>query len=144
MAIGNAMDAAMISRFLLALSLSLLPLAAIAAGPVLTPAEPATAPTASAPAVGNSRWVLLSNIHLEDVLYPAAIQGGASPVATILGTSGSTLRSGHNVITTLIRLDNPEPRAAGVRPSDYVRCYEYFTPNFSQDGTRCFVLQPRK
>lgn len=138
------MDAAMISKIRLVLAVCLLPMRVMAAD---IPATPAPAPAAAADVAqmaDNSHWVQLANIHLEDVLYPAAIQGGASPVATVLGVTSSQLRTGHNVITTTLRLDNPEPRKQGVRPSDYVRCYEYFTPNFSQDGTRCFVLQPRK
>jgi hypothetical protein len=138
---GNAMAAAMISRLALgATLLALLPFSALAQAP----ATRAPNPTAPAPEASNSRWMQLPNILLEDVLYPVAAANSAAPVSQVLATTSSTLRSGHTVIATTVKLENPEPRAASVRPVDYVRCYEYFTPNFSQDGTRCFVLQPRK
>lgn len=107
-------------------------------------AAAAASPAAPAPLqnANNSRWVLLPNIHLEDVLYPVASEGNATPKATVLGTSHAALKSGESVLVTLTRLDNPEPRSTQIRPVDYVRCYEYFTANFSQNGTRCFVLQP--
>ena len=138
----------MISRFAGALCLALLLPAALSAAEVVRARSgPITSNAVAAPPANpgnaNSQWALLTNIHLEDVLYPQPVQGGTTPSAQLLSTTVAVLQNGYNVLITMVKLDNPEPRAAGVRPVDYVRCYEYFTSNLSQDGTRCFVLQPK-
>jgi hypothetical protein len=90
-----------------------------------------------------SRWALLPGVHLEDVLYPAPDRRGAVAVAHIVGTSSHVLRNGYSVALTTVRLDNSGTDAGSLRPYDMLRCYEYFKPDFSQESTRCFVLQRR-